>query len=88
MVVDVDGGVGHPSGVDSGLWMPFSQPRGDGKEGQQQREWRSTAPPVATVVARWLRADGSLNLPGVFIALSFGGGSATRRDPAAANAPT
>ncbi len=34
------GGVGCPSGVDSGLWMPFSRPRGDGNEGQQRLEGR------------------------------------------------
>ena len=26
--VEVEGGVGCPLGVDSGLWMPFSQPGG------------------------------------------------------------
>ncbi len=56
MEVDVDGGVGHFSGVDSGLWIPLIQPRGDGKEGQQQREWRYTAPPVATVDAMAARS--------------------------------
>jgi hypothetical protein len=50
--MEVDGGVGCPSGVDSGLWMPFSRPRGGGKEGQQQQEWRSMAPPVAAAAAR------------------------------------
>jgi hypothetical protein len=25
--MEVDGGAGCPSGVDSGLWMPFSRPR-------------------------------------------------------------
>ena len=42
----MDGGVVCPSGVDSGLWMPFSRPMGGGREGQQRREWRSTVPPV------------------------------------------
>ena len=35
--VEMDGGVGCPSGVDSGLWMPFSQPRGGGKEAEGQQ---------------------------------------------------
>ncbi len=60
MEVDVDGRVGYPSGVDSWLWMPFSRPRVGWEgtsEGQQLLEWLSTAPPVATVVARWRRAQ-------------------------------
>jgi hypothetical protein len=38
--MEVDGGVGYPS-----------RQREGGKEGQQQREWRWTASPVATVAA-------------------------------------
>jgi hypothetical protein len=29
--MEVDGGVWYPSGVDSGLWVPFSRPRGGEK---------------------------------------------------------
>jgi hypothetical protein len=41
-----------PSGVDSGLWMPFSRQRGAGKEGQQRQEGSSTISLVATVAAQ------------------------------------
>jgi hypothetical protein len=37
MEVEVDGGVGYPSGVDSGLWMPFAEPRGVGRNGSSNK---------------------------------------------------
>ncbi len=40
--MEVDGGMGPSSGVDSGLWAPFSRPRGGGKEGQQLRRGLGT----------------------------------------------
>ncbi len=48
MEVDVDGGVGYPSGVCSWLWMLFSRPRG--WEGRAAATGVAMAPPVATVV--------------------------------------
>ncbi len=43
-----------PSGVDSWLWVPFSQPRGGEKEGHRRLEGRPTA---AIVVAQQLDAQ-------------------------------
>ncbi len=49
---EVDGVVGCASGVNSGLWVPFSRQRGGEMEGQQRQEGQLTVPPAATMAAQ------------------------------------
>jgi hypothetical protein len=55
--MEVVGGVGYPSGVNSWLWMPFFWLTGGGKEGQQKLEWQSTALSIVTVAVMQLHAQ-------------------------------